>query len=504
MAQLLMMMMPWERPMGEFRCRFKAAGRKLGKGELHITRTPYPRAPKEDMPRIVFTGEDSLEFMIPSWRVARWSKTGRHEFWFDWNDSDGGEYRAEVKLERGPDGRRGLADDALNCVFHSVHRFGLQSMGWVDDGSGGLVNVFFRDGRLVIPWLRGTGAEAVPEHWPWDAELYAEMEKEFDAETFANVLNNSVARCVQTSLFNPCPTAPNGVLARIAHYAQDQPGEEIPAYPWADGIVTEKWIRKIGFVPEMVYPDIMGWINSTYVLRLPMEEGKDGKMVPKLVQVPPAFGGRSHHQIWQYADIRNDYKRLELYETVRLWWARYTTGDWWGDKGLLPDPVKTGTEMAIKRLEKRIAEREKRYADHRARMGQVPDPEGTVYVDPEGKPSKNGMMWSQKGAAMWDVIRGLKRCLEIVRGEVGTFRYYHHADDRFNELDRKLAVLFGRVGRNGAANPTNYVVVNGRMQLNLMTDIDEYMLSTRIVPEADRAVADITRHRDGIPDPSPY
>lgn len=90
MAQPLITMMPWERPMGEFRCRFRAAGRKLGRGELHITRTPYPRAPKEDMPRVAFAGGDALEFMIPSWRVARWAKTGRHEFWFDWDDSGGG------------------------------------------------------------------------------------------------------------------------------------------------------------------------------------------------------------------------------------------------------------------------------------------------------------------------------------------------------------------------------------------------------------------------------
>ena len=64
--------------------------------------------------------------------------------------------------------------------------------------------------------------------------------------------------------------------------------------------------------------------------------------------------------------------------------------------------------------------------------------------------------------------------------------------------------LVAVLGRSGAANPANYVTTNGRMQLHLATDIDEYMLPTRIVPEADRAVADIARHRDGIPDPPPY
>lgn len=394
-------------------------------------------------------------------------------------------------------------------MFHSVHRFGLQSMGWVDDGSGGLVNVFFRDGRLAIPWLRGTGAEAVPEHWPWGAEFYGAMVKGYDAETLRSVCDGEVAKRATTSLFDPTPTAPNGVLARIARYAQDRPGEEIPAYPWADGKVTEEWIRKMGFTPYMVYPDIMGWINSTYIAKMPEEEGMHeyeggGRISGEWVRVPPNRDGRHHFPIWKYADIRNDYRRLELYEAVRLWWARYTAGDWWADRGLLTDPVKEGTRTAIKSIDKITAECEGRYADHRARMGQVPDPDSTVYVDPNGKPSKNGMTWSQKGAALWNIIRAQKRCLEIVRGEVDTFRYYHHANDRFDELRSKLRELVAVLGRSGAANPANYVTTNGRMQLHLATDMDEYMLPTRIVPEADRAVADIARHRDGIPDPPPY
>jgi len=525
---MTIVMQRFERPVSQYRVKMKADGNKLGSGTLHITRSLLPRSEADTNARVVFERKGKIEFQITAYQLG-WMRTEkRHDMKFDWTErgADGAErkYTAEVNVQSA-DGRRPEASQLHRDLFMARYVFAGHSYmdrGWVsdnppDDERVWMANIWFKDGKLSVPWMDGLKTRYADivgkEHegkWdrnddPYylylldviedrihDSGLKGTVNKDFPwSDNLVNWKlvseicprdNNDYAHCVLSQAI--VEILRSNVIIGIGERGPD----EILRRRIIENMLDDDWMN----VAEGngYGPDYLSTRRSTARFR------------ETLGQAFPAFdwGGLAIHGR-TVAD-------LEHYEMLRMLDARISDGDFTHFNGMYT------TEAIARSVRSEImymrhianlagvwwAEFLTAYNGLRASHPGVADPEDArcTYV-----PS-NRSDWGEYHSyriprdESWNKVRerldgirtGLRRSAEIIESEAATFTYRRQVHDRSMEL----AKFF--VQNRGAYRQKDGTI--------LMSVIDGFNPPSNLRSAVNDALADIRRYGEGIEQDIPY